>query len=494
MEALNSRLDDAAIRKLISHLDPAIRTAALQHFLDPPTRDTTFLDEYLDTVIKNGLGYDEILPYGLILLPMSAVSMRRLLDWSLNSGGQSGTAHKVCCIGSVHALAENLEWLASTGRLDEQILRIAHQRVELLDADVETVWQELIELCGRHCHEETWEAMPDDRAACLIEACARHKDAIAARVLEVLNQDFDIAGKERETPAQWLEPFCVTIAGQAGLTDASSRIAHKLLNSAENDDILQEAAVNALKLLHPTQLIESLAHAASRGVHGMNVAAVLGAIRTPESTQAMLKLLVHPLDPMDLTCLGGHALEHFDSRALLPARALLATARWDAAWDDLSALIEGLSDLFKTELPERGIYASMRERRAAQDSMERLSPRSQQSPEGYGTALERRTMLEMVAKDAARAADEIAAQILERPYDDFFEGMLNQFEGASAYSAPSYAPSDYAGTYESATRAELRGQKYQPPSEVAFSKAKAGPNDPCPCGSGRKFKKCCMGR
>jgi uncharacterized protein len=25
-------------------------------------------------------------------------------------------------------------------------------------------------------------------------------------------------------------------------------------------------------------------------------------------------------------------------------------------------------------------------------------------------------------------------------------------------------------------------------------KRKVGPNDPCPCGSGRKFKKCCMGK
>jgi len=28
----------------------------------------------------------------------------------------------------------------------------------------------------------------------------------------------------------------------------------------------------------------------------------------------------------------------------------------------------------------------------------------------------------------------------------------------------------------------------------AESRFKAGRNDPCPCGSGKKFKKCCMGK
>jgi hypothetical protein len=32
------------------------------------------------------------------------------------------------------------------------------------------------------------------------------------------------------------------------------------------------------------------------------------------------------------------------------------------------------------------------------------------------------------------------------------------------------------------------------PPEPADSAAKVGRNDPCPCGSGRKYKKCCMGK
>ena len=33
-----------------------------------------------------------------------------------------------------------------------------------------------------------------------------------------------------------------------------------------------------------------------------------------------------------------------------------------------------------------------------------------------------------------------------------------------------------------------------PPTTVRRSTPKVGRNDPCPCGSGKKYKKCCMGR
>ena len=41
---------------------------------------------------------------------------------------------------------------------------------------------------------------------------------------------------------------------------------------------------------------------------------------------------------------------------------------------------------------------------------------------------------------------------------------------------------------ETGTSAPDKSVKKQP----VRSEKKAGPNDPCPCGSGKKYKKCCM--
>ena len=40
---------------------------------------------------------------------------------------------------------------------------------------------------------------------------------------------------------------------------------------------------------------------------------------------------------------------------------------------------------------------------------------------------------------------------------------------------------------------EREGQKLQPPAEMTRISPKTGRNDPCPCGSGKKYKKCCLG-
>ncbi|MDP9264110.1 MAG: SEC-C metal-binding domain-containing protein, partial [Acidobacteriota bacterium] len=41
-------------------------------------------------------------------------------------------------------------------------------------------------------------------------------------------------------------------------------------------------------------------------------------------------------------------------------------------------------------------------------------------------------------------------------------------------------------------QARLAGSgDYQPVQQVVRSGAKVGRNDPCPCGSGKKYKKCC---
>ncbi|MDX2170261.1 MAG: SEC-C metal-binding domain-containing protein [Deltaproteobacteria bacterium] len=35
------------------------------------------------------------------------------------------------------------------------------------------------------------------------------------------------------------------------------------------------------------------------------------------------------------------------------------------------------------------------------------------------------------------------------------------------------------------------GQAHEPQEPVRRAEPKVGRNDPCPCGSGKKFKKCC---
>ncbi len=72
-----------------------------------------------------------------------------------------------------------------------------------------------------------------------------------------------------------------------------------------------------------------------------------------------------------------------------------------------------------------------------------------------------------------REAEEVMLAALRRA--GYGSGEQEQFMGMAALTAA-------LRVHEAATRASPR------------SRARAGRNDPCPCGSGRKFKKCCQGK
>ncbi len=52
----------------------------------------------------------------------------------------------------------------------------------------------------------------------------------------------------------------------------------------------------------------------------------------------------------------------------------------------------------------------------------------------------------------------------------------------------------YAGKLRTAMAKQAQAPKLWTPGEGGGGQAKVGRNDPCPCGSGKKYKKCCLGR
>jgi len=79
----------------------------------------------------------------------------------------------------------------------------------------------------------------------------------------------------------------------------------------------------------------------------------------------------------------------------------------------------------------------------------------------------------------------------------FFREALPELRRMAEYFARNEMPPLRTGTgedhpAETAEAARLRGSRGAPAGGAPTAGAKApGRNDPCPCGSGRKFKNCC---
>ena len=90
--------------------------------------------------------------------------------------------------------------------------------------------------------------------------------------------------------------------------------------------------------------------------------------------------------------------------------------------------------------------------------------------------------LERTLADPARMAGFAREQVL--PLDD----AVAELSGWYGFSAE-------AGFAKAAALARAAAAYDQPPQTPAFNPYKhVGRNDPCPCGSGKKFKKCCLPR
>jgi uncharacterized protein len=55
-----------------------------------------------------------------------------------------------------------------------------------------------------------------------------------------------------------------------------------------------------------------------------------------------------------------------------------------------------------------------------------------------------------------------------------------------------FSPQAREDRERAAVRRELAALRYDPPTPVVNPRGKVGRNDPCPCGSGKKLKKCCL--
>jgi peptide deformylase len=68
---------------------------------------------------------------------------------------------------------------------------------------------------------------------------------------------------------------------------------------------------------------------------------------------------------------------------------------------------------------------------------------------------------------------------------DHFDGRLITDHGFD---------SEFIKAVDSLPNLESKDQKEEPLSPIVNSEVKVGRNDPCPCGSGKKFKKCCINK
>lgn len=316
--------------------------------------------------------------------------------------------------------------------LDEETRYQLEQYLQVADWDADRCWLELERMCGVHRGKFDDDDVDLEFATLIIARLARTGQADPQRVLDLLTQPVE---EFDYNPMYWMETFAVVLAGELRLEAAVPMIVAKL--HSEGDYLLDEGCVALAKIGAPAVVPLLTADFLNQPWdYRLYAAGVFDALHDDAVVARCLELLPEEPDADIRTSIAVGLVRNFAVEGVEPVRAWLASDDYDPYFHDVEAELCAAATLMGVTFPEHAEWKQ----------------RSDEQRE--------RTLANMRAMDAG----------LDVPFPP----------------TRSHAP-----RFEPEPMPEFEPEPVQRP---AVATTPAGRNDPCPCGSGKKYKKCCLNR
>jgi hypothetical protein len=433
------RAPEDRIQEALLHPDPQVRELALEHFGHAHRSDPHILPLVVQAIQK--YGWQEAFASLELLdnLSQTGETISWLLDELDRIGPPTSGDDETIRDNIAFTLAEAdpvelrpfLSRLESSATLPEAVRDEIVQRVRLLEAEPEECWKALEAVCEREKHEEELSEAGVDEAYRLIEIIGRQKDRFRDRVLEVLQADVEQAGA---SALLWLEGFAVRLAGEMRLAEAAPLLIDKLRAVApyhDQVDWLADECERALIRIDGDATVETLEQAFPNGNWSFQqaVISILQGIHTDRAEQALLNLLAREHEVQIRQHLCRALLVSGSQEGIPWARRVISAGPLDPTMLDLRQELLAAADMMGTDFPERDAWRA-----------------------------------ETKSDDEARR---------------------------QWYTRDVPVLDNYTELMQRRRQAETRGAFLPAPTSLMF-RERVGRNDPCPCGSGKKYKKCCM--
>lgn len=437
------RYPEAKIKEAILHPEIEIRDRATSYFAKSFSSDLSIMPLVIKAVKTYGRQNDAYRQIGLSRdLPQCEDSIAWVID-ELND--------ESC--GNFENYAYNLSMVLVNADLalllprESDILDARHflaglrdplsDRLRMLSWDEATCWQRLEEFCEQGKDKHYVNEVNLSYANLVVEALARYGQECEPKVREWLAVKLDDYSHH---PMKWLEPLVVRLAGQARLESTIPLIVGKLLE--DGGDLLNEQCAEALTRIGTPAVLNAIAQAFPTSEQHFRLYATnpLEHIHSDLAVETTLKLLEPERDEFIRRHLAEALLRQFAHEGIEIARQLLVGRDLDFDSKGLRNCLLVTCALTGERFPEYDDWMTT-EKKEKEEHSKRVKE-LENDPQGL--------LLFAMEKLAGKKSTD-----LPRP-------------------KPPLAP---------LTRMSL---------PRPAPKHKVGRNDPCPCGSGKKFKACCM--
>lgn len=434
------RYPEDKIKEAILHPDIEIRDRATMYFAKSFSSDLTIMPLVIKAVETFGRQNDA---YRLIGLSRYLQQSEETIAWvidELNDESCNKYENYAYNLSMVLVDADPALLLLRESDILEARHFLAELRTSLTDRlrmlswDEATCWRKLEEFCEEGKDKQYTNEVNLSYANRIVEALARYGQECEAKVREWLAIKVDDYSHH---PMKWLEPLVVRLAGQAYLESAIPLIVAKLLE--DGGDLLNEECGEALTRIGTPAMLHAVAEAYPEAPSHFRLYATspLEYIHSDLTVQKCLLLLPQEKE-WDLKQNLAHSLlSHFPQEGIEAVRKMLVGRELDFDDRHLRNYLVETCTIMGELFPEYDEWLA-EEKAEKEENSKRLK---ELAGDPYGTL--------------AYAF----GKVVDKKTD-----------------TPQTKPS----------------MPLKPLSSKPEARQKVGRNDPCPCGSGKKFKTCCM--
>lgn len=436
------RFPEARIKEAILDTDPNIRQRATSYFANSYSSDP----EIMPLVIKAVQTFGREDAYHLIGLSRDLPQTEETIGWiidELNEEVSDQNGNYIYNLSKVLIYADPALLLPRESDILEarnflQDLRTpVVERLQMLSWDAATCWQKLGEFCEEGKDKRYVNEVNLSYANQIVEALARYGDECEQKVKECLALKVDDYSHH---PMKWLESLLVRLTGQANLPSLIPQIISKLHIGA---DLLSQECADALTRIGTPSVVHSIAEAFPTAERHFRVYAVgpLERIHSDLAVETCLNLFDQEKDRDIRSDLAHALLFQFAHEGIEIARQLLIGKKLDFEARGLRSYLLETCTLTGERFPEYEEWSA--------------------------------------TEKAEKAAHSRRVKELEGDPAGLFKFALENLTGKKTDETHKPKPS-----LPSASDSAFPQQQ--------AAKQKVGRNDFCPCGSGKKFKKCCL--
>ena len=434
------RFPEDRIKEAILHPDPEIRDRAVSYFAKSYSSDPSIMSLVIRAVETHGRQD----AYRLIGLSRDLRQTEETVAWVLDElNGEQTDQYENYAYNLSMVLVEadpalllpREAAILGARHLLRDLREPLTERLRMLSWDAATCWRRLEEFCEAGKDKQYVNEVNLGHANRIVEALARHGKGCEEKVRAILSQKVD---DYRHNPMAWLEPLAVRLAGQAHLDSTVPLIIAKLLEDA--GDLTNEECAEALTRIGTPAVLEAVAEAFPTAEHHFRLYATepLEHIHSDLAVEKCLQLFAQEKDADIRLHLAEALLIQFAPEGIEAARRLLIGRQLDFTSRELRSYLLETCAIMGERFPEYDEWLAAE--KAEREEHRRRVKELEGDP--------KRLLLYALEKLAGRKAPEVPKP---RP-------------PAPVWSLP----------------------------RESGGKQKVGRNDPCPCGSGKKFKNCCL--